>query len=90
MRIEKKPKFVKQLVSVLTCISKDKMGAALKFERELNATVNDLVDFPLKYRKSNYFDDEAYRDLVYKGYTIVYKVETDKILILDIFKWQNR
>jgi len=27
--------------------------------------------------------------MIYEGYTIIYKVESDKILILDIFKWQN-
>jgi len=38
----------------------------------------------------NTFRAKEYRDLIYEGYTVIYKVETDKILILDIFKWQNR
>lgn len=34
--------------------------------------------------------DRAYRDMIYQGYTIIYKVEKEKILILEIFKWQNK
>lgn len=42
------------------------------------------------YRKSFYGTDDKYRDMIYKGYTITYKVEKDSIKVLDIFKWQNR
>ena len=41
-------------------------------------------------RPSIYFEDEKYRDLVFKGYTVIYKVEDNEIKILDIFKWQDR
>ena len=41
------------------------------------------------YRKSIYFDDENYRDLIHKGYTVIYKIKEDKIIILDIFKWSD-
>ncbi len=34
--------------------------------------------------------DKAYRDLIHQGYTVIYKVEEEKILILEIFKWQQR
>ena len=41
-------------------------------------------------RPSIYFKDIKYRDLIFKGYTVIYKVEEDEIKILDIFKWQDR
>ena len=41
---------------------------------------------PYKYRKSIYYNDYSIRDLIYKGYIITYKIETDKILILEIIK----
>ena len=41
-------------------------------------------------RQSLYFEDDRYRDLIFKGYTIIYKVEDDTIKVLDIFKWQER
>jgi plasmid stabilization system protein ParE len=90
MIIVKDIKFSVQLLGILKYIAEDKKSAAIKFERELNALLNGLLNFPLKHRASYYMGDEAYRDLIYMGYTIIYKVETDKILILEMFKWQNR
>jgi len=83
-------RFSMQLLSILRYIAKDKKSAAVDFESELNQKINDLVFFPLKYRASFYSEDKAYRDMVYQGYTIIYKVEKEKILILEIFKWQNK
>jgi len=90
MIIEKKPKFVFTLAKILKYIKKDKINPARKFEKELNQKLNLLKQNPQMCRKSIYFEDESYRDLIYSGYTVVYKIETEKILILEIFKWQNR
>jgi len=90
MTIIKDTLFQMQLFGILKFIAKDKKTAVKKFENELNRKITDLIHFPLKYRSSYYFEDDAYRDMVYNGYTIIYKVETEKILILEIFKWQNR
>lgn len=90
MMIEKKPKYIYGLMNIIGYIKNDKPLAAKKFENKLNKQINDLIHFPLKHRKSIYFDDENYRDLIYHGYTVIYKIESEKILILDIFKWQER
>ncbi len=90
MIIEKKPKYIFGLLKILKYIAKDKKSSAEKFEKELNKMLMLLKDNPQMYRKSYYFDDERYRDFIYSGYTIIYKVEEEKILILEIFKWQNR
>jgi len=90
MTIEKKPKFTKALANILRRIANDKPSAAKKFEQELNQRIKNLINFPYQYRPSYYFEDEAYRDLIYKGYTIIYKVKNETIMILEIFKWQER
>lgn len=82
--------FQKQLLNILRYISNDKISAAKTFESILNKKIKDLIHSPYKFRKSLYFEDESYRDLVCNGYTIVYKIEEEKILILEIFKWQSR
>lgn len=89
MIIEKKPKYLQSLFSILKYIANDKPSASLNFEKTLEQKLNDLLLFPLQYKASLYIKNEAYRDMVYEGYTIIYKIETNKILILDIFKWQN-
>jgi hypothetical protein len=44
---------------------------------------------PFKFRKSLYHIDENIRDLIYKGYCIPYLVEDKKIVILNIFKYNQ-
>lgn len=90
MLIEKKPKFVHNLISILLYISQDNESVAKRFELELNQKIENLVFSPRKFRASIYFEDDSYRDMIYKGYTIIYKIESQQILILDIFKWQER
>ena len=90
MRIEKKPTYIKSLQNILRYIANDKISASQKFEKELNKKIKALLDFPLMYHRSFYFDNEVYRDMEHKGYTIIYKVEDELISILEIFKWQDR
>ncbi len=90
MKIIKDAKFSLELINILRFIAKDKKSAALKFEKELEIKIQGVVNFPLKHRKSYYFNDESYRDLIYQGYIIIYKIQNDAILMLEIFKWQDR
>lgn len=79
-------KFLDELDEILEFISQDKPNASKNFNLELKAKINDIKDHPKIYRKSLSFDDENYRDLIYKGYTVPYFVGENKILILGIFK----
>ena len=90
MTIEKKPKFTYALINILRRIKNDKISAARKFEKTLNKKIKNLVNFPYQCRASHYFEEKAYRDMVHQGYTIIYKVEKERIIILEIFKWQER
>ena len=90
MKILKKRKFLKNLSLIFEYIAKDKSSAAKQFKEELYNKIENLKSFPRMYRKSIYFDNENYRDLIFKGYTVIYKIEDDKILILDIFKWSEK
>ncbi|MGJ0359603.1 type II toxin-antitoxin system RelE/ParE family toxin [Aliarcobacter cryaerophilus] len=87
MQIKLSNNFGKNLYIIYEFISKDKLSAAQNFKKELLKTIKALSDFPLKYRKSYYFDDENIRDLTFKGYTIVYEVDFDKkeIFVFHIF-----
>jgi len=87
MKINRSIRYKKGLFKILEFIAQDKVNASENFLNELDERINDLINFPFKYRKSIYFDNENIRDMVYKGYTIVYRVdlERDKIDILRIF-----
>ena len=72
---------------IVRYIARDKRKAAIEFAKKLKEQINDLSNFPYKYRQSYYFLDKSYRDMVFGGYTIVYKIDekNETIKILDIF-----
>jgi len=86
MKIIRSRKFLNKLKNILAYIAKDKISAAKQFRKDLNEKIKNLIYFPYKYRKSYYFNDENIRDMVFKGYTIIYKIDKNKIILLDIFK----
>jgi len=89
MKIIKDREFLKKIEFIYEYIKKDKPVAAKNFVSALNSKIKNLKTFPKMYRKSIYFDDENYRDLIHEGYTVIYKIENNKIIILDIFKWSE-
>lgn len=63
-------------------IAKDKPGAARKFKTKLLLRLKEIPNMPFACRKSIFFDREEIRDLIFKGYIIVYKIDRDKGLII--------
>jgi hypothetical protein len=45
---------------------------------------------PYAYRKSIYFNDKNIRDLIFKGYTIVFRITENKIEIFGFVKYQEK
>lgn len=58
-------------------IAKDKPTAARRFKNELISKIRKIPDMPYKHRKSIFFDREDIRDLVFKGYVTVYKIDKE-------------
>ena len=90
MKIVIEISFSEPLFNILTIIAKDKKSASKKFNKDLKEKIKLLLKSPFMCRPSIYFEDKKYRDLIFKGYTVIYKVEDDEIKVLDIFKWQDR
>lgn len=87
MQISYKKTFENQLLQIVNYIAKDKIGASINFANELEELIFLIPDNPFKYKPSIYFKNENIRDMIYKGYTINYKVnfEKDLIEVLRIF-----
>jgi plasmid stabilization system protein ParE len=62
-------------------IAKDKPGAARKFKRDILKRIREIPDMPFTNRKSIFFDRENIRDLIFKGYIVVYLVDDEKGII---------
>ena len=92
MKIIESDEYKIRLREITNYIKKDKKSAAVNFAKELRKNIRNLNNYPFKYRKSIYFNDENIRDMIYKGYTITYEINTkaDVIEILDIFKQNKR
>jgi plasmid stabilization system protein ParE len=91
VRIVRSKKYILVLKDLIKFISLDSKNRAVSFKNEIDKQINSLVDMPYKCRKSIYFNDDTKRDLIYKGYTIVYKIDEDKdtITIIGMKKYQN-
>jgi len=90
MQIVYEEQFRNQLQEILAFIAKDNPGAARQFRNCLKNRIEQIPEVPLACRKSRYFDDETLRDLVFMGYTVIYRITADQIRMLDLFKWQER
>ena len=88
MQIKLDKKFEINFNIIFEYIAKDKLSASKKFKKELFEQIKNLSNFPYKFRKSYYFDDEKVRDMTFQGYTIIYEVNLDDnmIIILNIFQ----
>ena len=81
MQISKLRRYKNQLTIILKHIAKDKVSASEDFYINLNETIEEIPNFPFKYRKSIYFDNDNIRDMTFKGYTIIYRINIKKDLI---------
>ncbi|MDD2449206.1 MAG: type II toxin-antitoxin system RelE/ParE family toxin [Sulfurimonas sp.] len=84
MKIRFEESFIDSLALKLEYIAKDNPLAARKFKDELIASCRDIIHMPYKHRKSIYHDDENIRDLIFKGYTIIYMIEDELISIFAL------
>ena len=89
MQINRSTRYNNNLFKILDYIAQDKVSASENFKNELDKLINNLPSSPFMFRKSKYFDDENIRDMIYKGYTVIYRVNTSKNII-DIIRIFNK
>ena len=88
MKINFSENFYFLLNEIIEFIAKDKPVAARKFKKELISAIRKDLKFPFNFKNSIYFKDDSFRDYVFKGYTITYKIfeNEQRVLILGIIK----
>jgi plasmid stabilization system protein ParE len=89
MQIIRSNDYINRLLFILNYIAQDNKIASLNFKKEIDIHIENLILFPQIGKKSTYFNDENIRELMYKTYTIIYKITHKNIIILDIFN-QNQ
>jgi len=89
MRIRLSKSFVRQLTRQVAYIAYDKPAASRKFKSDILAEIKSISKFPLKNRKSIFFEDDSFRDLIFKGYVITYEVTSDEIIVFAFTKYRE-
>ena len=89
MRIVFKDTFLTRLENHLEFINLDSPKRARKFKNDILARIKATPKNPYQYRKSIYFDDNSIRDIIYKGYTIVFRISSEQIEIFGFVKQQK-
>jgi plasmid stabilization system protein ParE len=89
MKLVFKSTFIARLENQIEYISLDSPKRARKFKSELFSRIKEIPSNPYLYRKSVYFEDESVRDLIYKGYTVVFRINSDRIEIFGFINYQK-
>jgi plasmid stabilization system protein ParE len=92
MKVEFLDTFVEKLKDQIDFISLDKPQAARNFKKEILQKAKKLSKFPYRNRKSIYFDNDHIRDLIFKGFVIIYKVDKEKkiVSVFALIKHENK
>ena len=84
------PSVVKDLNSIYNFIEKnDSKTKAKNFLSKLQKQIKTLNQMPQIYRDSYYLKDGKTKDLIYKGYTICYHINSNRVHILSVFRQKN-
>jgi len=67
-------------------VKQDTENKAKNFLFELQTAITTLNTMPNRCRNSYYNDDVNVKDLIYKSYTIVFKVADENVHILSVFR----
>lgn len=91
MKVELQDSFLEKLEQLVDFIARDKPIAARKFKNDLITELRKIGDFPFRCKPSIFFEDPTIRDMVFKGYTIVYKVceKEDSLVVFGLVKHQS-
>lgn len=86
MKIIFKSDFETRLNEILDFIIIHTPNSAMRFHHELYEQIAKIPQMPLRFRKNELINDESVRDLIFKGYVVVFKIKDDTIIILSIYK----
>ncbi len=74
MIIKIKESFKEKLSNQVKYIATDSPSRARKFKKEILKEIKNIYPNPYKHRQSIYFEDDKIRDLIYKGYAIIFRI----------------
>jgi plasmid stabilization system protein ParE len=89
MKIVYKTSFQSRLTEYIEFIASDNLKAAKKLKNQILRKIRSIPENPYLFRQSIYFDDPQIRDCVIKSCTIVFKIDTSRIIVFGFLKHQH-
>jgi plasmid stabilization system protein ParE len=89
MNVKLQSAFIAKLRFVIEKIAEDKKSAAHTFRRDILRECQSLSDFPYRCRRSIHYNDDNIRDLIFKGWTVIYKIMDDEIKVFALTKYED-
>ena len=86
MKIVFSAEFGDELEKILNFITQDSSSRAISFDDTLYEKILEIPNRPYSFRKNKLLDRDDTRDLIFKGYVIVFRIKQDCIKILSIYK----
>jgi plasmid stabilization system protein ParE len=90
MKIKFSNNFYFLLDEIIDFIARDKPITARKFKKDIISFIKKDLKFPYNYKKSFYFNNDSFRDYVFKGYTISYQIIENEQIVLVIGIIKNK
>lgn len=92
MKVRLSSFFLSDLKNQVDYISLDKPLAAKKFKKDLIINLKKDLKSPFGFKQSIYFKESLFRNYVFKGYNIVYKIDDiNKIVtVIALIKYQDK
>ena len=78
MKVKISKNFRKKLFRQVFYIARDKPQAARRFKNDLLQQLELISEHPYSFRKSIFFADDNIRDLIFKGYVITFRIDTEE------------
>src|SRR5271155_3704969 len=85
MKVELSEYFLKKLAELKSYISRDSEHYAENFILSLRESLRKLENFPSAGRTIPEFYDPNVREIIYRDYRIIYRLEPDRVVILFLF-----
>ena len=91
MKIEITPEFQAKLKRQIIYISQDKPLAAKNLSKLIYSEIRKIGNMPFKHKISKFFESDQIRELIVKGYSIIYEIilSENKIVVFGFHKWEE-
>ncbi len=84
------PRALADLEAIASYIASDSPVYARTVVRRIVSLARNLQEFPNKGRKVPEFDDDTVRELIAYSYRVIYRIESDRVVIAAVVHGRQR